>query len=40
MGYEISSGYCPECRSFVEYDEETGITRCTHCDWREEPNQS
>jgi len=40
MSYEIASGYCPKCGSRVEYDEETQICRCTHCDWKEEPNIS
>ena len=38
MSFEITSGYCPKCRSPVEYDEETGVCRCTYCDWKEKPN--
>ena len=40
MSYHVCSGYCPKCGSVVEHDDETEITRCTHCDWREEPNRS
>jgi DNA-directed RNA polymerase subunit RPC12/RpoP len=38
MSYEIMSGYCPYCGSPVEYDEETQITRCVHCNWTQGQN--
>jgi DNA-directed RNA polymerase subunit RPC12/RpoP len=40
MGYVISSGYCPKCGHPVEYDEDTDTVRCTHCDYKQESNQS
>ena len=42
MSYKVTSGYCPKCRSVVEYDEETETCRCTNpdCAWKLEPNVS
>ena len=36
--YEVTSGYCPQCKSPVEYDKDTQIARCVSCDWKQEPN--
>ena len=45
--FNLHASYLPNYRgaapinwAIINGDEETGITRCTHCDWREEPNRS